>query len=303
MNTLKASALLALTPLLLTPLAEAGAQHEDAALIKRVTQQLREAGINDPALVKSAASMAQAGSGLLYVVRGSDARVNRLVTGPVSLTVQGVPAQPVKSGAYDGNGHEKALTGHFTMIVDPVNDTGIVTARWTDSNGKWTYKRTTHIPPPHPTALRIAADATSTEFITDGVQTHGYQHGNTGAAGAVMPTIFQHIASFGPIEMTHNGQPFLNPFPGPSAPNWFGSAKVTDGLRDENDGTVRNSSGGIYSPMVPHDGVTDSDDLEIQLIMHTDGLPPGTTVPNFPSKFEFFYWVNFEHVSMRVLHL
>ncbi len=190
------------------------------------------------------------------------------------------------------------------MVVDPANDTGIVVNRWVDSDGAWTYTRTLMAPPAHPTALRIGPDATTIVPITEGVQTHGYQHGNTVVAGGpLMPTVFQHVASYGPTLVKLNGVPFINTFSGPTAPDWFGAVKVSDGVRDELDGTVRNTGGGIFSPMTPEDGATDADDLEVQVIFHDNPLPMGMSVSNFPPRHRFFYWLTFEKVTMSVMHL
>lgn len=292
-------------PLLLISPATATTQATDTdALRERVATQFGGPGSVQLAVVDAAVRLAsQSGSRLLYVVTAGDARRNRELTGPSTVDVQGVPAQPVDSGVHDGVGHEKLSYAAFWAVVDPVANTGFVHARWRDSHGMWSYSRHLMVPPPHPTALRVGGDATLTEFITDGVQTHGYQHGNTGAGGPLMPSIFQHLACYGPTQVKLNGVPFVNPFPGATAPDWFGAMKVTDGVRDEIDGTVRNSTGGLFSPLAPGDGATDADDLEVQLIFHDDALPKGSSVANFPPRHRFFYWINFEQVRMRVLHL
>ncbi|MCA9586282.1 MAG: hypothetical protein KC657_13075, partial [Myxococcales bacterium] len=124
---------------------------------------------------------------------------------------------------------------------------------------------------------------------------------NTGAGGPLMPTVFQHLASFGPARVTLNGKPFVNPYSGPTAPAWFGAFKVSEGVRSAIDGTVQNQSGGIFSPMSPADGATDPDDLEIQCIFHDDQLPPPGNMANFPPRHRFFYWLTFEDVTVQIL--
>lgn len=77
---------------------------------------------------------------------------------------------------------------------------------------------------------------------------------------------------------------------------------LTVGVRGD-DGTVRNTSGGIFSPMTPEDGAVDNDDLELHVVFHD---APGPVVPvpgNFPPPFSFFYHLTFEDVTIDINHI
>ncbi len=174
---------------------------------------------------------------------------------------------------------------------------------WTDEIGVWEYKQTAFAPPPHPTGLRVSPDATQTELVEgDPITTNVFLHGNTGAAAPVLPTVFNLLATWGPAEVTLNGQLFNNPFDGP-APRWFGHTMTTPGVRNP-DGTVRTTSGDIYvgpnpngTPLTPADGVTDWDDMEVHFTWH-DAPTPMTG--NIPPPFSFFYHLVFEDVAFEI---
>ncbi len=232
---------------------------------------------------------------LVYEIKATNPRLNRRLTGPVVAWVDGVPAEPVDSFAWSGVG-STPVHGQARLEVDPVRNQGEIWIEWEDVNGSWTYHQTTFSPPPHPTGLRLGSAATTTELVfSDPVVTNVYLHGDTGAAGPMLPTVFNLLATWGPATITHNGQPFDNPFDGP-VPMWVGHTMTTVGVRDEN-GVVHNTDGSIFSPMTASRGAVDQDDLEFHLVFHD---LPGPLTGNVPSPLSFFYHLTFEDVKIEI---
>lgn len=253
-----------------------------------------------PTVVADAgAVVAGADSGVLYRVKAKDARLNRLVTGRATAFVQGVPAEPVHSFVWDGNG-SVAVQGSVSVAVDPAANSGEIKARWVDENGNWTFRQRLFAPPDHATGLRVGPSGSSTELMAgDPVTTNVYLHGDMTAGGAVLPTVFNLLATWGPAEVTLNGKPFANPFDGP-APKWAAHTMTTVGVRGD-DGTVRTVDGGIFNPqLTPANGAVDNDDLEFHLVFHD--APGPTLTGNFPPPFSFFYHLGFEEVKVDIKH-
>lgn len=264
------------------------------------TAALATAAILAAVLMQSGSTaIADADGNLGYQVKAKDARLNRLVTGPVTGSVQGVPAEPVHSFVWDGNG-SVPIQGSASLSVDPVTNTGEIKASWTDENGSWTLRQELFAPPEHPTGLRVGPSASSTELVIDDpVTTNVYLHGDTTAGGAVLPTVFNLLATWGPAEVTLDGQPFLNPFDGP-APLWAAHTMTTVGVRGD-DGTVRTVDGAIFNPLVnPGNGAVDDEDLEFHIVFHD--APGPTMTGNFPPPFSFFYHLSFEEVRVDIKH-
>ncbi len=238
-------------------------------------------------------------SGVIYVLKASNARLNRKVTGEVGDDVMGIPAEPVHSFVWDGDGSEKIKNARATYRLDPVNNTGSIVAQWKDRNGIWRYEQTQYVSPQHPTGLQIGPDAEETILIQgDPVPVNVYLHGNTTAAGPVLPVLFNYIATWGPAKVTLNGEQFNNPYDGP-APRWFGHTMTTVGVRNA-DGEVKTVSGEFFNPMSSDQGMVDYTDMEFHLTWHD---APGPEIPeNFPPLFSFFYHLTFEDVSLEVKH-
>jgi len=235
-------------------------------------------------------------SQLIYEIKASKPRLNRRVTGDVIASVDGVPAEPVDSFVWDGNG-SVPVKGKARLKIDPVANTGEIWVEWEDQNGYWTYHQKHFAPPPHPTGLRLGASASTTELVlSDPVTTNVYLHGDTTAAAPVVPTVFNLLTTWGPAQITHNGIPFDNPFDGP-VPAWAGHTMTTVGVRNP-DGTVRTTSGGIYDFSQAGNGAVDQDDLEFHLVFH-DAPGPNMT-GNLPAPLSFFYHLTFEKVKVEI---
>ena len=261
-------------------------------------------------------TLAEAGGKKGFEIRvfGTDARVNREVMGPPTEHVGGVPAVPVDSFVWDGDG-SIPVRGRIKIAIDPVANTGKIVARWHDDHGSWLYKQTTFMPPHHPSGIRIGSSAdsedmfadveiqeikdemtTSQEDESDPVTTNIYLHGDTGSGGPVLPTIFNMLATWGPAKVSLNGTQLVNPYDGP-VPLWVGHSMTTEGVRGE-DGTVRTTAGTIFNPGVSGQGATEPADMEVHLVFHD---APGPMVGNIPPMFSFFYHVVFEKVRLRVI--
>jgi len=236
---------------------------------------------------------------LTYTVTAREARRNREVTGDVMDDVDGVPAQPVDSFVWDGEGSEPVL-GFARYEIDPVNNTGRIMARWWDEHGAWKFTQTVFTAPDHASGLRVGPGAGDTTLVEgDPIPIDVYLHGNTTAGGPVLPTLFNHLATWGAAEVTLNGKPFENPYDGP-APLWAAHTMTSVGARNE-DGEVLAADGeNIFTAADPADGSVDYDDLEFHLVFHDAAEPE--VEGNFPPPFSFFYHLTFEDVRLSVRH-
>jgi len=232
---------------------------------------------------------------IVYEIKASNGTVNREITGEIIAYVNGVPAEPVDSFVWDGVG-VVAVEGRVRVKIDPVGNTGSIKATWTDEYGEWKYTQTVYTPPNHPTGLQIGPSASTTTLIEgDPITTNVYLHGDTTAGGPVLPTLFTYLATWGPAEITLNGEPFENPFDGPT-PLWIGHTMLTAGARNA-DGQVLATDGTIFNPGKADNGIVDNDDLEFHLVFH-DAPTPMTS--NFPPPASFFYHLTFEDVKFEI---
>lgn len=244
--------------------------------------------------------------GIVYEVKASNARLNREVQSPVAYSVQGVPGGPVHSFVWDGEGSVPLQHAQAHVRIDPVNNTGKIRVQWKDRNGSWQYTQEQFAAPPHPSGGTLVGSKDN--FVTetgDPVRQNVFLHGNTGAGEPVLPTIFNHLATWGPGTVKLNGKMFENPFDGP-APKWVGHTMTTVGVRNDN-GEVKTINGGIYNPMnSTANGITTSNDMEFHLVFHD--LPVNVEHPevqgkgHFPPPVSFFYHLTFEDVQVTIRH-
>lgn len=249
------------------------------------------------ALFQTSTAVANKSNSLEYEIKASNGRLIRKVTGPVTDEIDGIPAAPVDSFIWNGEGIQ-AVNGRVRVKIDPVANTGKITVSWRDPEGnRWEYKQTVFAPPEHPTGLVIGPGAEDTKFIVnDPVVTNVYLHGNTTAGAPVLPTDFNLLATWGPAEVKLNGQPFENKYGGP-APLWAGHTMLTVGLRNEDGQVLANEDGTIYNPMLSDQGVTYDDQIEFHLVFDAPPMAPDSG--NIP-PLSFFYHVTFVDVQVEI---
>jgi hypothetical protein len=237
------------------------------------------------------------GQELRYRVTASKPRLNRRLMGPPERFVAGVPAEPVDSMCWNGEG-SVPIEGTFVAEVTPGSSLGHIFARWTDENGRWTYDQTMFFHPDHhASGVRLGSSVTGIDtIINEGIAYNVYLHGDTAAGMPVLPTIFTYLATWGPAVVTRNGRAFENIFEIP-APRWLGHVMVTEGVRRP-DGTVRTLFDEIYNPSQAALGAVERGDIEVHLAFHDD-LSPQTG--NIPPPFSFFYHLLFEDVRIEIL--
>ena len=249
--------------------------------------------------LSATASMGALGSAqgnILYTIVARDARLNREVLGAATDDVQGVPAEPVDAFVWDGVGSTPVSNAVAVVRLDPEANTGVIRAQWTDENGSWTFTQTMFAAPDHPSGARVGPSVSDVVLVQgDPIPTDVYLHGNTTAGGPVLPTLFNHVATWGAADVSLNGEPFLNPYDGP-APRWVAHTMTSEGARMP-DGTVRTVSGDIFDFSVADQGAVTPDDLEFHLVFHD---APGPATDNVPPPFSFFYHLTFEDVKMKV---
>jgi len=233
---------------------------------------------------------------LSYQVIAQSPRLNRRLMGAVRREVQGVPAEPVDSFTWNGVGSEQ-IEGELRFQIDPGRQEGVIQANWTDEHGDWEFLQAVFIHPEHSSGVRIG---TSVGEIQDnlnlGIAHNVYLHGDTGAGMPVLPTVFNHIATWGPADIFLNGEYFANPFEIP-APQWLAHLMLTEGVRRP-DGTVRTEDGAIYNPSLGGVGAVEPFDLEVHLVFHDERFP---RTDNIPPLFSFFYHLVFEDVYVTIL--
>jgi hypothetical protein len=230
-------------------------------------------------------------------VKASKPVLVRRITGPIANSINGVPAEPVDS--FDWEGREiRAIKGKAQLEIDPVANTGSIKAEWEDEYGYWTYKQKTFAPPHHATGVRIGPSKDTVIMVEDDpVTTNVYLHGNTGVGGPVAPTFFSLLATWGPAKITLNGEPFDNPFPGPTTPMWAGHTIVSEEIRGT-DGVVRTTSGEIYHPEHNFEGRVYPDKLNFNLAFHD--VSESEMTDNIPPSHRFFYRISFKKVKIKL---
>ena len=234
---------------------------------------------------------------LRYQVIARAPRLNRKLIGEVTESVQGVPAQPVDSMVYDGDG-SVPIEGLAIMEIDPTNGRGMIRARWTDRNGDWTLVQTYFHHPEHLSGVRIGPSRGEVrELLNLGTVPNVYLHGDTRAGAPILPTVFSYLATWGFCEVTLSGEPFENPYGLPGPDRWHLHGMLTEGVRGE-DGTVRAEGGEIYDPTRhKNKGQVDPDDLELHLEFQDERFP---LTENKPPLFAFQYHLVFEDVVIRI---
>ncbi len=237
---------------------------------------------------------ARSQSSLVYEIRAENAHIAREVMGEVTETVGDVPAVPVDSFTWDGEGYQ-SVKGKAYARLDPVENTGKIEVAWTDEHGNWKLEQTAFLKSPMPLGIRFGPSIEQMEKVRDAVISTVYMHGDTGAVDPMMPTLFAYVGTWGEGRVTLNGKPFKNPFDGP-APGWFIHSMVVTGVYDQN-GRVTAGEGEVYAPEKSGQGETNFSDLEYQVIFFD---APGDDTASIPPVFKFAYHLIFEDVELKI---
>ena len=234
-----------------------------------------------------------------YQVAARSARLNRRVMGEVRDSVRGVPASPVDSLVYDGVGSTPLEDAVVLLEVDPVQQTGLMRARWTDRNGAWEMLLNFFHHPEHSSGVRIGSSKDQIDtMINVGIAQNVYLHGDTGGGTPIFPTVFTYLAGWGFVHVTLDGEPFLNKYGLPGPERWVCHLMLTEGVRND-DGTVRALGGEIYDPKRHKSvGAVDPSDMELHVEFMDERFP--MVMGNNPGMFAFQYHLVFEDVVMRV---
>ncbi len=234
-----------------------------------------------------------------YQVIARGARLNRRLMGEVTDSVRGVAASPVDSLVYDGTGSTPIDGAIVILEVDPVRQNGLLRARWKDRNGSWEVSQDFFHHPEHSSGIRIGSSRDDVDSVINiGIVQNVYLHGDTGGGTPIFPTVFTYLAAWGFIEVTLDGEPFLNKYGLPGPERWVSHMMVTEGVRND-DGTVRALGGEIYDPKRHKTvGAVDSTDMEFHLEFMDERFP--TVKGNNPAMFAFQYHLVFEDVVMQV---
>ena len=147
--------------------------------------------------------------GLRYRITASRPRLNRRMMGPVRRWVGRVPAEPVDSFCWSGEG-SVPISGTMTIDVEPSRNTGTITAEWTDENGSWTWTQTRFLPPGHhASGVRIGSSVSRIDtVINEPIVQNVYLHGDTASGQPVLPTVFTYLAAWGTGVVTLDGERF-----------------------------------------------------------------------------------------------
>jgi len=189
--------------------------------------------------------------------------------------------------SYDGTGH-KEITGNIQVDLDPITNTGSITAQWTDPEGNnWTYDQTKFGGGNEMYIGETIDGVTQTTLDLDPVAINHFEHGTTGAGPTIEPTLFVYLASWGPAEVFKNGV---------SQGTFEGHMMVTEGVRNEDTGKIVQSDGITpYSPMSPNNSLVNHNTAQLHLVYHTSPAPEMTT--NFPPPFETFNHLMFYELN------
>jgi hypothetical protein len=190
--------------------------------------------------------------------------------------------------SYDGSGH-KRITGNVQVDLDPITNTGSITAQWTDPEGNnWTYKQTKFAGGNEMYIGETHDGITQTKLDLDPIAINHFEHGTTAAGPTIEPTLFVYLASWGPAEVFKNGK---------SEGTFETHMMLTEGARDVESGKIFQNDGTTpYSPMSPENSAVNHNTAQLHLVYHTAPAPEMTA--NFPPPFEVFEHTMFYDIDV-----
>lgn len=208
-----------------------------------------------------------------------------------AYTVHGkTPKGGVDAFSYDGSGHIKLKAGEINVDVDPLKQTGSINATWVDNdNNNWSLTETKFMPGMELYFNGILPNGTASMRLgNDSIAINHWEHGNTGAGPPVLPTVFTYVATWGPADVSKNGQ---------KVGTFDAHMMVTDGVRDPISGKVLNSNKSApYNPMNPADGYSNPNTAQVHLIFQS---PMGNMTNNFPPQFQMMTHLMFYDIKVQ----
>ena len=211
------------------------------------------------------------------------------VIGTNTYVIDGVtPKGGHDAFSYDGSGHKK-ITGNVQVDLDPITNTGSITAEWTDPQGNdWTYTQTQFAGGNEMYIGETIDGVTQTTLDLDPVAINHFEHGTTGAGPTIEPTLFVYLAAWGPAEVFKNGV---------SEGIFETHMMLTEGARDVETGKILQNDGTTpYSPMTPSNSAVNHNTAQLHLVYHTAPAPEMTA--NFPPPFEVFEHTMFYDIDV-----
>lgn len=223
---------------------------------------------------------------------------------PTQFHLRGTQPQTIgeypNNFSYDGTNVVKLTKpGFFELHYNAANDTGLAFARfYVDS---YQLNADTHLENAQLTVI-YPLFGTPTGVMPDywegGVATCVLLHGDSGHEAPVLPTVWNDVASWGPVLLFVDGEQVRGADELMGAPNpmgaFAGHIMYTNPVRDRETGFVANAAGDApYSPQDPSNGITYTQAASLlHLIAHSEERDANAFPPN-----TMFMHVNFFDVN------
>ena len=185
--------------------------------------------------------------------------------------------------AYDGE-NVRWLEGNAQIELDPNNGTGriVIEVETTNESGPIRYSKDAN----WHGRIRIVQLLNTREMEDARIVEDQMLHGDSGNEAPVMPTIYNYFATWGPSKIWVNGEEVVP---------MVGSHTMFSEQARGPDGSIKNGSGMLYSPMAPvKTGFVSPDQTEFHFVAHT--MQPDQN--NFPPHTA---WIHLHFSNVRVL--
>ena len=185
--------------------------------------------------------------------------------------------------AYDGE-NVRWLDGKAEIELDASSGTAriVIEVETTDESGPIRYSKDES----WSGKIRIVQMLNTSQMEGARIEEDLMLHGDTGNEAPVMPNMYNYFATWGPSKIWVNGEEVVS---------MVGSHTMFSEQARGQNGKIENSSGAVYSPMVPvKTGFVKSDETEFHFVAHTtqpdqNNFPPHTA------------WIHLHFSDVRVL--
>ncbi len=160
--------------------------------------------------------------------------------------------------AYDGE-NVRWLDGKAQIELDPNNGTGqiVVEVETTNESGPIRYSNDAT----WSGTIRIVQQLNTSEMEGARIVEDQMLHGDSGNEAPVMPTLYNYFATWGPSKIWVNGEEVVP---------MVGSHTMFSEQARGADGSIKNGSGMLYSPMAPvKTGFVSPSETEFHFVAHT----------------------------------